>query len=56
MGNGEMVSTNSTTDLNYHRKMVKKTLINGDMVKSQVNISFPKKKSTHLFLPDYSQI
>ena len=43
MGNGEMVSTNQTIYLNTHGEMEKTLLINGDMVKPQVNISFSTK-------------
>ena len=43
MGDGEMVSTNPTLDLNPHGEMVKTLLINCDMVKSQVSTSFSTK-------------
>ena len=39
MGNGEMVSANQTININPHGEMVKTPLINGDMVKDQLNIS-----------------
>ena len=40
MGDGKMVSTNPTIDLNPHGVMVKIPFINGDMLKAQVKISF----------------
>ena len=43
MGDGEMVSMNTTIDINTHGEMLKTLLINGDMVKPQVNISFSTK-------------
>ena len=43
MGNGEMVSANQTININPHGEMVKTPLINGDMVKTQENISFSTK-------------
>ena len=39
MGDGEMVSTNQTIYFNPNDEMVKRPLINGDMVKAQLNIS-----------------
>ena len=38
-----MVSTNTTLGINPYGEMVKTPLINGDMVKAQVNISFSIK-------------
>ena len=38
-----MVSTISTIDFNPRGEMVKTPLINGDMVKTQVDISFSTK-------------
>ena len=40
MVNGEMFSKNQTIYLNTHDEMEKTPLINGDMLKSQLNISF----------------
>ena len=40
MRNGEMVSMNQTIYINPHFEMEKTPLINGEMVKSQLNILF----------------
>ena len=40
MGNGEMVSMNQIIYFNPQVEMEKTSLINGDMVKAQLNMSF----------------
>ena len=42
MGNGEMFSMNQTIYLNPHGEMEKTPLVNVDMVKAQLKISFSK--------------
>ena len=53
MGYGEMVSMNPTIDINPHGEIVKASLINGDMVKAQVNISLSTKL---IYSPVFTQL
>ena len=53
MVNGEMFSTNQTIYINPRGEMGKTPLINGDMVKDQLNISF---WTSWIFLPIFTQL
>ena len=53
MGDFEIASTNTTIYFNPRGEMVKTPLINGDMVKTQVNISFSTKL---IYSPIFTQL